>query len=113
MSVGDKQRKFSRLMHELEGFILDSGYEFTKGDAFRDPRVFGHIGEKKGYGRANSLHKLKLAQDINLFKDKVYLTDTADHEMFGVFWESLDPDCSWGGRFDDGNHYSLTHNGMR
>jgi hypothetical protein len=28
-----------------------------------------------------------------------------------VFWESIGG--SWGGRFNDGNHYSLEHRGMK
>ena len=63
------------------------------------------------YGRENSLHKDKLALDLNLFKDGRYLASTEDHEPLGLFWESIGG--SWGGRFDDGNHYSLEHRGRR
>ena len=83
----------------------------TFGDAFRDPRVFGHVGVKEGYGRKFSNHKIKLAIDLNLFKDGVYLTKTSDHEFAGLFWEEMGGE--WGGRFEDGNHYSLEHNGRR
>jgi hypothetical protein len=24
----------------------------------------------------------------------------------------MHPDCRWGGRFNDGNHYSFEHNGV-
>jgi len=87
------------------------GYEVTDGDAFRDPRVFGRQGEKKGYGHKNSNHKIKLARDLNLFKNGEYLTKDSDYAFIGVKWESMDDDCVWGGRFNDGNHYSMTHNG--
>ena len=79
------------------------GYELTYGDALR-PRDCS-------YGRENSLHKDKLALDLNLFKDGRYLASTEDHEPLGLFWESIGG--SWGGRFDDGNHYSLEHRGRR
>jgi len=46
----------------------------------------------------------RLAIDLNLFKDGEYLTDTEDHRFLGEFWESLGG--TWGGRWDDGNHYS-------
>ena len=36
-----------------------------------------------------------------------YLVETEDHRFLGEFWESLDPMCTWGGRFQDGNHYSF------
>jgi hypothetical protein len=61
--------------------------------------------------RPNSLHYDGLAVDIDLTKDGVYLADTKDHEPFGVFWESLGG--SWGGRFSDGNHYSLEYQGRK
>lgn len=61
----------------------------------------------------NSLHYSRLAVDINLFKDGKYLTSTEDHLQFGEFWESLHGDCRWGGRFSDGNHYSVTYQGRK
>lgn len=113
MTLGQKQRLFSRLSIQLFQFIIDNGYEFTYGDAYRDPRVHGIIGRKKGYGRSKSNHKARLAIDLNLFKDNKYLTKTSDHRPIGEYWESLHELCAWGGRFKDGNHYSLEHNGRR
>lgn len=112
LSLGQKQRLFPVYVVTLIQYIYSQGYEVTWGDAFRDPRVFGRVGERKGYGESMSCHKLKLAVDLNLFKDGKYLTKTEDHEIFGVFWEKLHPLARWGGRFQDGNHYSFTHNGM-
>lgn len=111
MTLGDKQRKFSLMIAKLIVWAYEQGYEITVGDFLRDKRVFGEVGKKQGYGRASSLHKLKLAADLNLFKDKVWLTETSDHQEIGEKWESMGG--SWGGRFNDGNHYSLEHNGMR
>jgi len=113
MKLGKKQELFVRLIHQLKGFIFEQGYDIREGDAFRDPRVHGEWGEKKGYGSAYSVHKLKLANDINLFKDGMYLTKTEDHKVFGEYWESLHPLCRWGGRWNDGNHYSLEHEGKK
>ena len=111
MTLGDKQRQFSRMIAELIITAYSMGYEITLGDAYRDPRVFGKLGERKGYGRSTSLHKQRLAIDLNLFKDGRYLTTTADHAPIGEVWESMGG--SWGGRYDDGNHYSFAHEGMR
>lgn len=113
MTLGEKQRKFPLLLMSLVHYIYGKGYEVTWGDGYRDPRVFGNIGDKDGYGHKNSCHKLRLAQDLNLFKDGTYLTETEDHKEFGEYWESLDPDCVWGGSFNDGNHYAMTHKGMK
>ncbi len=111
MSLGNKQRHFTLMISELIQYAYNQGYALTVGDAYRDPRVFGSAGSKKGYGRASSNHKLRLAMDLNLFKDGVYLTETSDHEFLGLEWERMGG--SWGGRFNDGNHYSLEHNGNR
>lgn len=113
MTLSEKQRLFVQLLPALINHAYSNGYELTLGDGYRDPRVFGLVGKKRGYGRARSNHKRRLAIDLNLFKDGEYLTDTADHRFLGEFWETLHPLCSWGGRFDDGNHYSLENNGMR
>ena len=103
MSTGSKQRKFTRMVADLIVFAYDNGYELTFGDAYRDSRVT--------YGHPESLHRSRLAIDLNLFKDQVYLTSTDDHRELGEYWESIGG--TWGGRFSDGNHYSLEHNGMK
>ena len=111
MKLGDKQRLFTRMIANLLEFAHTRGYEVTLGDAYRDPRLHGQVGEKKAYGHKNSCHKLRLAIDLNLFKDGEYLTSDKDHEPLGLYWESSHPLCRWGGRFNDGNHYSFEHNG--
>ncbi len=111
MTLGDKQRLFVMMLSELIAFAYSEGFELTLGDGYRDQRVFGKVGEKKGYGQPSSNHKIRLAQDFNLFKDGKYLTSTEDHRVLGEYWESLGG--SWGGRFKDGNHYSLEYEGRR
>lgn len=113
MRLGDKQRLFSRLIAEHTLWLYEQGYECTEGDSFRSPRAFGQMGEKKAYGRKYSNHKVKLAKDINLFKDKQWLQKTSDHAESGAVWELRHPLCRWGGHYDDGNHYSLEHNGRQ
>ena len=90
---------------------LELGFEITLGDAFRDPRLHGEVGVKKGYGHPKSAHKMKLAIDINLFKNGKYLGSTEAHQELGEWWESQGG--TWGGRFFDGNHYSLEHGGIK
>ena len=89
----------------------DMGFEVTLGDAYRDPRVFGHIGVRQGYGESRSAHKHRLAIDLNLFKDGKFLADTEGHRPLGEWWE--DQGGTWGGRFNDGNHYSLEHESIK
>jgi hypothetical protein len=105
MSLGTQQRKFTKMVAELIITAYSLGYEISFGDAYRDPRVHGEIGTKKGYGHPRSYHKMRLAIDLNLFKDGKYLSKTSDHQVLGEIWEQMGG--TWGGRFDDGNHYSL------
>lgn len=111
MTLGSKQRKFTLMIAQLIQWAYEQGYEATVGDAYRDPRLHGQVGEKKGYGASGSLHKERLAMDLNLFKDGKFLTATEDHKPLGEKWESMGG--SWGGRFNDGNHYSLEHQGRK
>ena len=94
----EKQSKFARLLPILINYIYTCGYEVTLGDAWA---TSGH--------KWGSFHYKRLAQDINLFKDGNYLRSTKAHSVFGQFWKSLHPLCSWGGDFKrkDGNHYSF------
>lgn len=110
-TLGEQQRRFVRLLPRLIDFAIAQGYELTIGDAYRDPRLFGVVGDRKGYGHARSAHKQRLAIDLNLFKDGEYLTSTEAHKPIGEFWESIGG--TWGGRFDDGNHYSLERDGVK
>ena len=109
--LGIKQRQFVLMVSHLIAFAHAKGYGMSFGDAFRDPRLHGFAGQKQGYGAANSLHKERLAIDLNLFRGGRYLEKTEDHRELGEFWESIGG--TWGGRFNDGNHYSLEHGGRK
>lgn len=100
MKLGEKQELFAILYAEHIVWLYQMGYKVRMGD------VFAHDGHKE-----NSNHYLKLAGDINLFKNGSFLTETEQHKESGEMWESRHDMCRWGGRFNDGNHYSLIHNG--
>lgn len=110
-TLGQKQRRFARMAARLLDRAHELGYEVTLGDAYRDPRVHGKWGEKRGYSAARSVHKQRLAIDLNLFQGGRYLDKSEDHRPLGEYWESLGG--TWGGRWGDGNHYSLEHNGCK
>ena len=112
-TLGAKQRRFAKSVGLLIAKAHELGYEITLGDAYRDPRLHGNMGVKQGYGHPNSNHKVRLAIDLNLFRDGEFLEQSKDHEPLGTWWESLGPDYSWGGRFNDGNHYSISHGGFK
>ena len=103
MSLRKQQSKFVKCVGMLIMYAYALGYELTFGDTY--PGKFSH--------KKSSFHEKGLAVDLNLFKGGIWLTESADHEVLGTFWESLGG--TWGGRFDvskepghqgDGNHYS-------
>ena len=113
MKLGARQKLFMRLLPRLLDKAHSLGFEVTLGDAFRDPRAFGEVGEKGPYGNKFSCHKSRLAIDLNLFRNGQYLSDTESHRELGEWWERQHDDNCWGGRFNDGNHYSMQHQGRK
>ena len=113
MTLREKQSTFALLVAKLINKAYELGYEVTLGDAYRDPRVHGELGVKKSYSHASSAHKVRLAIDLNLFKNGQFLDSSAAHQELGEWWEKQHSLARWGGRFNDGNHYSFEHNGVK
>jgi hypothetical protein len=109
-TLRQKQSRFARMISELIQKATDMGYEVTFGEAYRSPEEAARLASA-GKGIAQSLHCERLAIDLNLFKDGVFLATSEAHTPIGVVWEQMGG--SWGGRFKDGNHYSLAHNGRK
>lgn len=115
MKLREKQSIFIRLVCDLIIYAYHNGYELTFGEAYRSPEEAERL-YKLGLGKKESLHISRLAIDLNLFKDGIYLTGTEDHRFLGEYWESFSIEkykCYWGGRFGDGNHYSMGHAGKK
>ena len=107
MTLGEKQRKFTMMLARLLIYADSLGYGVTLGRG----AVSQEANQADG-GIDESCHLYRLAQDLNLFNsDGAYLTATKDHEPLGAYWVAMGG--SWGGDFDDGNHYSLEHNGIK
>jgi hypothetical protein len=113
MGLLQLQFEFSRLAPRLVDKAHELGFEVTLGDAYRDPRAHGALGVKMGYGHPKSAHKNRLAIDLNLFRDGEFMARTGDHRALGEWWEQQHPQARWGGRFDDGNHYSFEYQGVK
>jgi hypothetical protein len=112
MTLREKQSLFVQLVAQL---ILEAqmrGYALTFGEAYRTPEQAARNAQT-GKGIANSLHTQRLAIDLNLFKDGRFLDSTEAHRPLGEWWEQQHTLCRWGGRFKDGNHYSLEHGGRK
>ena len=117
MTLSETQAEFAQdiafLIQHINAY--EGGiYYCTFGDAYRDPRSHGKMGDKGVYGRPYSAHKQRLAVDLNLYKNGVWQRSTKAHEPFGKYWEALNENNVWGGLFSspDGNHYSRRHGGI-
>lgn len=109
-SLRQKQSRFARMAAQLILQANDMGYEVTLGEAWRTPEQAA-INAAKGIGIKRSLHIDRLAIDLNLYRDGVWLTKTPDFRELGEWWEAQGG--AWGGRFNDGGHFSLAHEGRK
>jgi len=114
MTLSEKQRKFTIYVARLIDYAYRMGYELSFGEAYRTPEQAA-LNVKNGSGILNSLHCKRLAVDLNLFKDGEYLRDSSMYAFLGSYWKTLNPLCCWGGDFVkvDGNHFSLSHEGIK
>jgi hypothetical protein len=102
MTLRETQNEFTKAVALLIIFAYQKGYTLSFGDAWAKKAKNEHT--------TNSLHYVRCAIDLNLFRDGKFLDKTEDHEELGKFWESLNPKCRWGGHFSnvkDGNHYEM------
>ena len=112
--LGRKQKRFTILIAELIAFTYTlPGFRLTFGDAYRASTCT--------HGHNKSLHRDRLAIDLNLFVDGEWITCTGNAQTVnrhvtlwkyvGEFAEEIG--LTWGGRFNDFNHFSMEHNGMK
>lgn len=111
-TLHDKQCEFTLMVAALITWCYSQGYEISFGEAWR-PQITADAYAKLGMGISNSLHLIRLAIDLNFFKDGIWLKKTEDLIPIGAKWKSMGG--SWGGDFakPDGNHFSLEHEGVR
>ena len=119
MTLGEKQELFAtELLPDLLSYIRFKGYQIRMGYGERsinEQQRLITLG-KSGIpmkSAAKGAHVRRLAVDLHLFKDGTYLDRTEDHREIGEWWERRHELCRWGGRFGDGNHYSLEHEGFK
>ena|SRR3990167_5151667 len=136
-TLHDLQVRFAQMLADLIIWCHTYGYEVAFGEVSRSDEQaeinamgfadreelcgmilarFPLLAEKiKNNGKAggirNSLHGLSLAADLKLFMNGVYLTRTEDYRPAGEYWEKQGG--TWGGRFSDGNHFSLAYKGRK
>lgn len=140
LTLGARRGVFTHLLARLIGRMRDAGLEPRIGEVQRPgiaallygldeaqcdriatllrpefPYVAAEVSKIRSVlGSKRSVHIEGLAADIVLCAPAgVPLIRTQDHEPFGVWWEKQHPLCFWGGRWGDGNHYSITPDGVR
>jgi D-alanyl-D-alanine carboxypeptidase len=107
-----KQCEFSYMLARLIAWAHGAGFLVSIGEVHRSL----HDAERNaqsGAGIVNSLHTIDLAADLRLYVGGEYQTESDAYSPLGIYWEELGG--SWGGRFSnpDGNHFSLSHHGIR
>lgn len=106
MKRSELQQIFAVNVAHLILHINECGYSCTFGEAWRTPEMAA-IYAQQGKGIKNSLHCIRLAVDLNLFKDGVYLPNGEAHRPFAEYWESLNTLNRSGIHFGDANHYEM------
>jgi hypothetical protein len=139
LSLGQKQELFARCHYALLGEAFRLGYDVRQKELLRGEQQArwnaAHCGECRGdepthggqahpfkpIGILASLHRDGLAIDLVLVKNDAPLWTVGDYRPLGLYWESLDPLCYWGGDsskegdrlIHDGVHFSITHQGRQ
>ncbi len=115
MNLRDLQSLHVKLTAQLIDWAYAHGYELTWGETLRTKEQ-AEANAASGAGIKNSLHLVKLAVDLSLFKNGVFLTNKSDYQPLGDYWKTLHPLCRWGGDFTpkpDSDHFSITYNGVK
>ena len=110
------QLEFSQAVAKLIQKAAELGYGVTLGEAWRTPEQAAWNAQN-GRGIKDSVHCDRLAIDLNLFKDGVYLQDNATgaYSALGEWWKTLGTHYCWGGDFRplvDLDHFSITPDGV-
>ena len=92
-------------------WLGEQGYEPAFGEAYR-PDWVAFTYAAFGRGIKASLHCDRMATDVIIRKDGVEVA-LEDYKRCGEAWEALDTDNAWGGRFEDGQHFSHKYGGRK
>jgi D-alanyl-D-alanine carboxypeptidase len=140
LTLGQLQRKFLIATAHLIEKIYEDGFEGTYDEAHRTdeqaainaltldqrkrvalltksefPQFAAAMEASTSKGVNHSVHRLRLALDLNLFKDGKFLDDAADYLPFGTWWKSTFQafGARWGGDWGDADHFSFEYGGVK
>lgn len=108
LTLGQRQRLFTRLLGELIGWIYAQGWELSMGEGYVGDSI-NKPTEDTPHIRTGA-HFCRLGIDLNLFIVGVWQPKAGkEWAMIGAKWLSLHPLCRWGGNLPskDLNHFSL------
>lgn len=110
LTLRQKQSVFAKNIGLLIIWAYNNGYELTFGEAWRPPEMEA-IYVKEGKSETmNSRHIVRMAVDLNGFKNGVLLQSNTDYKPLGDFWKSINPANVWGGDFktlQDDDHFEM------
>lgn len=115
LTLREKRVAFTLLVAEMIHEATVLGYEIALNEVLRSAAA-AIANANAGKGISNSLHRIGLAVDVALYRQGVYLKDSEDYRDLGLWWEAQStPEYTlcWGGRWNDGNHLSMMHEGIR
>lgn len=110
-TLGQLQREFSLCLAKLILHIYDSGYQVSMAEGYVAD-TDRKDGDYDGPHRHDGGHYKRIAQDLNVFKDGVWLSKGTEPiwRQLGKFWEAIHPDARWDPT--DPNHFGLKHKGV-
>ena len=102
----DRQQTFTLNVARLIIYINQQGYACTFGETLRTKEM-AQIYARTGRGVLDSNHLYKLAVDLNLFKNGVYLSDAKEYRQFAEYWLTLNPfnESGYYWKSVDANHF--------
>lgn len=102
-----QQQIFAGMVGRLLCHITTTQWRVTLGEAWRTPEQ-AEWNAKKGTGIKNSLHRDRLAIDLNFFLGNKLVDPPSE---IGLWWESIGG--TWGSSFGDPAHFSLAYGGRK
>jgi len=116
MKLSDLQAIFCMNAAKLILKMSETPFSVRFGEALRTPEQAKWNAER-GIGIVNSLHCDRMAIDLLLSKDGVWVTTREPYIPFGQYWESLNSLNRWGGDWNnneiedkgdgDPNHFEM------
>ena len=104
----ERQQTFTLNVAKLILYINVKGYKCTFGETLRTKEM-AQIYAKTGKGIVDSNHLYKLAVDLNLFKNGVYLSDAKEYKQFADYWLTLNTfnESGYYWKSVDANHFEM------